>query len=746
MSIFKRQKKSMGQFYNQLVSLWTGAGGLSSGVNYKKMIEAYRGWVYACASKNASAVASGELVLYQKKPESSKPKFYLKTGRGSIKVSENTYEAARHNPEIVRYVRKGWELEEITDHPFLELMDQVNPFRNGWDLLFETDLFQELTGNAYWYAVPSRLTSAIPGRKLPAELWTLQSDKVKILPSERDFIRGYEYQMGEKKTVFDPSEIVHFRFPNPEDQFYGLAPLQAAAYAADIEEKKKRYILNFFQNFAIPPVVMKADYDAKTAKGPSWTREEWDDYRKNFTRMHGGPDNAGKMALLQGGLDIKTVGFSPKEFFHLVNNRPTIEELAAIYGIPLFKLTGEGTDALNAEKSDYSYMKDTITPRLRQIEQKINEQLMPLYGKGLFVAFSSVVPEDKDFELEEHKTLVNTVMTVNEIRSRRGLEPVDNGDQLYIENRQVPLGYEFPTEVTTEDATEVTQNMIDGLTEILSKQLAPIPPETYQQRIARKYEKEVAAIIDGLIRRFHDDIDKRLKSGNQDIEYILGGLPEIMEISRSKAKILERPYEEAGKRAVREVSEMARRRSKAPIGVSFSLTSAHALEQMQLLRSGFSVYFDHQHRNVQGVRDTLSASMDAGDAADITSWKVAAEMGLSEKYTTALGDTAYRMKPGNSYKALRIARTECIRASNWGALEGWIQTGLVKGKEWSAAHDACDFCADLDGQTWEVQEDIFRQGDVFTLGDGQSMEFGYSDIPACPLHPSCRCALLPILF
>ena len=85
-------------------------------------------------------------------------------------------------------------------------------------------------------------------------------------------------------------------------------------------------------------------------------------------------------------------------------------------------------------------------------------------------------------------------------------------------------------------------------------------------------------------------------------------------------------------------------------------------------------------------------------------------------------------KDCKGYKAVRIARTETISASNQGALQAYDQSGVVEEKEWLAEADACDICLD-----------IAMQGAV-KLHDSFSGGF---DVP--PAHPNCRCTILPVI-
>jgi len=101
------------------------------------------------------------------------------------------------------------------------------------------------------------------------------------------------------------------------------------------------------------------------------------------------------------------------------------------------------------------------------------------------------------------------------------------------------------------------------------------------------------------------------------------------------------------------------------------------------------------------------------------------------------------------YRALRIARTESIAASTFGTINAWQQSGVVIGKKWfTGAANPCPFCASLNGKIVALNTNYFNKGDTFTIGEGenaQSMSLNYDDVGGPPIHPNCRCTLLPIL-
>lgn len=89
---------------------------------------------------------------------------------------------------------------------------------------------------------------------------------------------------------------------------------------------------------------------------------------------------------------------------------------------------------------------------------------------------------------------------------------------------------------------------------------------------------------------------------------------------------------------------------------------------------------------------------------------------------------AAELKDAHAFSAERaetIARTETNRAQTEGSIAGWQASGLVSGKQWSAAPDCCDICQELDGTIVALDED-FEDGDP-------------------PLHPNCACGLDAVL-
>jgi SPP1 gp7 family putative phage head morphogenesis protein len=147
---------------------------------------------------------------------------------------------------------------------------------------------------------------------------------------------------------------------------------------------------------------------------------------------------------------------------------------------------------------------------------------------------------------------------------------------------------------------------------------------------------------------------------------------------------------------------------------------------------------------VNGVLSTRKKLMDAALRADKLGRAVAVKLpngasimvppgGLTpEKMSALLKRLAEKAR---RQRALLIARTETIAASNAGQQELWrqaVENGLLRGNElqrWSVAHDErlCDVCRPLDGVVVPL---------------GAKFQTSLGPVTGPPAHPNCRCAVV----
>lgn len=388
-----------------------------------EMVEQFTSWVYICAQANSTAIASVPLGLYVDAAPAGKRYETIQTRAVSTPVAKYL----RSNAGLKPWLVKGENVEEVTEHPFLDLMKNVNPFMNGSDLREITSIFMDLTGEAYWYIVRNNLG-------VPAELWPIPAQFVTPIPGKSlsEFIVGYRYERGSVKQDLPIEDIIPFSFPNPRNPYAGFSCVQGVADAIYVNSEINTYVEAMFVNKARPGGVFTSEIGL--------SQPELDRAKVELKEKYAGARKAGKSIFLPPGIKYERDYVTPDEMAYIGGKKITREEICIAFGVPISVLVSTDVNRANAESGDYRHAKNGVLPRLRKIEEKINERLLPLFDPKLFCAFDNPIKDDRAIVLAENTGYVNAgVLTLNEVRSDLGKEPVEGGDEPLVSALVMPL-------------------------------------------------------------------------------------------------------------------------------------------------------------------------------------------------------------------------------------------------------------------------------------------------------------------
>lgn len=451
--------------------------------SYEAAVRANRSWIYAAASLNAQAVASQPLRLYVRSRGAGAVKLWntRKPGQATLKRFAGETE---HNPS--RYVMQkaaefGDDYEVVTEaHPVLTLLDQPNPYQNGYEATMLRVLYQELTGNAYLHPVMDK------ARQVPAQLWSMPSQYVEIVPGKERFIDAYLYGVSrDQRRIFAPDEVIHFKRPNPGDLYYGLGKLEAAWGVANMNAAMKEMDLSFFENKARPDYLLTIKSNA--------SQEEIERLEVQIDDKLRGKGRTGRFLTATADIDLKPMNFPPKD---LGGREDIVEEIAAVFGVPVSMLKANDPNLASATVGFQSWKSISVLPLLRLDEQTLNAQLLPLFGieEDAFLAYDSPVMEDEKFAFEKRRSSVaGGILTANEARKSEGLEPIADpmADRLLING--APLGGPAPAPALPLGASIQTDTAApeqkDALSDCVSEKIPKLIDEGYDrdQAIAIAY-------------------------------------------------------------------------------------------------------------------------------------------------------------------------------------------------------------------------------------------------------------------
>ena len=392
-------------------------------------VNAYRSWIYAAANLNAVAVASQPIRLYVRRR--GEQKSLWKTRRPGLRTKAYLAGDASVQPSprvMSKAAEYGDDYEVVTEmHPVLEVLSKFNPYTNGFDGTILRVLYTELTGNAYLHPVIDQTL----GR--PSELWVMPSQWIEIVPGKQKLIDGFLYGASrEQRRFFPEDEVIHFKRPNPADLYYGLGKAEAAWGAAMANEAIHDMDLAFFANRARPDYLL-------TFKGVA-APEEIERLEVQIDEKLRGRQRTGRFLTMSSDVDLKPMGFPTKD---LAGRVEIIEEIAAVFGVPVSMLKANDPNLASAQVGFASWKANTILPLLRMDEETLNQSLLPLFGieDDAFLAYDNPVLADERFEFERVRAAVSGgLMTVNEARELQGLPESEDeaADRLLFNN--APLG------------------------------------------------------------------------------------------------------------------------------------------------------------------------------------------------------------------------------------------------------------------------------------------------------------------
>jgi len=170
--------------------------------------------------------------------------------------------------------------------------------------------------------------------------------------------------------------------------------------------------------------------------------EQINQAQEMWEREYMGKHNAHKIAILGGGFQYQPLSVSLDQIQFLAVKKFTTEEIARIYSVPPAMIGLEGNTAYsNYEQQVLQFQQSTILPWVRRIEQEVERKLLS-EDMELHCSFNvdTLLRADSQSRSQFYHNMVQDgIMSINEIRAKEGLGPVDGGDAHHVQLNTLPL-------------------------------------------------------------------------------------------------------------------------------------------------------------------------------------------------------------------------------------------------------------------------------------------------------------------
>ncbi len=273
---------------------------------------------------------------------------------------------------------------ELKAHPVLHILKRPNPTQGQSEFFQVLYQYRMISGNAFVQAVG-------PKHAPPVELHLLRPDRMAVIAGKGCMPAGYRYTVGQQSTDFPVdritgrSRILHLKNFHPLNDWYGLSPVEAAAYSIDQHNQAGAWNQSLLQNGARPSgaLVVRGD----SGSGGVLSEEQYNRVRTQVDEQFTGSANAGRPLLLEGGLDWKEMSMTPKDMDFIEAKNSSARDIALAFGVPpqLLGIPGDNTYA-NLQEARVALWEQTVVPMAQATANALNHWLLPMFSGQMELA------------------------------------------------------------------------------------------------------------------------------------------------------------------------------------------------------------------------------------------------------------------------------------------------------------------------------------------------------------------------
>ncbi len=243
------------------------------------------------------------------------------------------------------------------------------------------------------------------------------------------------------------TDMMHYKAYS-SDGLRGIGVLQRAAMVINSGLAAQEYQANFYMNGGQPSGVLQTDTDiggmvTLTVNGEQVTATKKEFMRQEWEKIHNGPTNAHRIAILDNGLKYTPIAMSQADAQFVESQSVSVQDIARFYGVPEYKLmSGKQAYSSNTQNAT-EYVVGTLHPIVKQYEEEQSYKLLtPSQLRGYTIGINMMAELRGDFASRGvwYKTMREIgVYSPNDICAYEELPDVPGGDTRYANKNFAPL-------------------------------------------------------------------------------------------------------------------------------------------------------------------------------------------------------------------------------------------------------------------------------------------------------------------
>lgn len=354
----------------------------------------HHAWVFAAAMTIATTAAQAPLMVFRETEDQlerrRQAELRAKRSWRGPRAGAGRRALARHQRS--RSVVRRKTLEPDLNHPLIDLLRAPNPLQMGDQLIQMTILWLVVRGEVHWLLTDpdGRPVDAL---SFPDQVWPMSPDLMTPIyeRGDRGTLVGWELSVprwmpsgvaGFAKVRYPLTSVVQMKLPNIKDLVRGFSRLTSVASSIETDLLAKAFTRSLLEKGAIPGGMLEFQGNLKD--------KEEEAIREKFKERHAGPENGGRLLILQGGLKYNSVAHSPAEMQFKDHMEFDRDEVLAVLGTPPTVVgLRDVANYATAQVWDLGFWEKTILPIFSAIETAIDAALMDRETDDVFAMFDT---------------------------------------------------------------------------------------------------------------------------------------------------------------------------------------------------------------------------------------------------------------------------------------------------------------------------------------------------------------------